>query len=104
MEELKFQIKANPRTDGLRIYPKRLVIDQRMGKDEKVIPIEEITEIGTNKSMYDMPFMEKSLSIVAQGKKYVLRRLSKGNADKAKDFIINSIPLERIRGGYVSIK
>lgn len=103
MEDLKFQIKRNNlrAADGLRIYPQRVVLEQRSG--EKAIPIEEITELSTNRSAYDFPFFELSLRIVAQGKKFVIRRLKKSEAKKAKEIIANLIPPDRINKGYASI-
>jgi hypothetical protein len=67
MSDLLFQREASLMRDGLRIYSDKLIIDQRLGEGEKILFLKGLTEISINHSIYDMPFLEQSLTFRAGG-------------------------------------
>lgn len=77
--------------DGLEIWPDKVVIRERLKGSSKEILITAITEVGTNRSVYDMPFTQESLRIVTSNSKHILRRLPKKKAKEAKEAILSVI-------------
>ena len=88
--EIVYEIKRDlfGQHDGVQIWADRVVIKERLKGSEKVIPLSAITEVGTNRSVYDMPLIHESLRIVTAGSKYVVRKLPKAKAKEAKETIL----------------
>ena len=69
--------------DGLLIDGNSVVLRQRTGRGDISIRASDITEIRASRSAGDIPFLHGSLNIRVGSKKYVLRRLPKGQRDQA---------------------
>ena len=72
---------------------KKIVVEDGMltlkrYRQEENIPLSAITSVSISKSAYDLPFLEKSLSVYSPGKNIIIKRLNKKNAEELKTIIL----------------
>jgi hypothetical protein len=73
---------------SIKISGEKIIIKKGIGKDESIILKSSITFVESKKSIYDIPFLEKTLVIRADGKTYKIKRLPAKSAEQLKSFLI----------------
>ena len=70
--------------DGSRITLKEFMKDSEVTFDKS-----EISEVELRRGVYDIPFLEKSIALrLKNGKKYVIRRLKKKEAEEIRNQLL----------------
>jgi len=82
----EFKAKARAGWSSITIGNGALVL-KRFGQ-QLSIPLSSITEVAVSKSTYDLPLVERTVTIFSQGKRTLIKRLSRQKAEELQQVIL----------------
>lgn len=84
--------KARARGGWNKIVVENGVLTLKRSKQEENISLSAITSVSISKSAYDLPFLEKSVSVYSPSKNIIIKRLNKKKAEELKTIILAKQP------------
>src|SRR3972149_10906977 len=88
--------KAKARGGWSSITIENDILKLKRFRQEENIPLDTITNVSVSKSTYDLPLLEKTVTVWSQGKKTIIKRMPKQKAKQLKQIILDSQKTQKI--------